>query len=101
MLCQLNNWIIQNVNTIPQNNVNFIVNNVTFQFVQAAYPLENILGTNLKRIFLKNFGPKKKFWKRLQDIENSIFPKYEEAASNIQIQKADCVDSRDNLLVAE
>ncbi|XP_078312494.1 uncharacterized protein LOC111132642 [Crassostrea virginica] len=27
--------------------------------------------------------------KKLQELENSIFPKYEEAASNIQIQKAD------------
>ncbi|XP_078311628.1 uncharacterized protein LOC144618799 [Crassostrea virginica] len=38
----------------------------------------------------EDFETKKEILKNdLQEIENSIFPKYEEAASNIQIQKAD------------
>ena len=49
MLCQLNNsyppWAIQNVQSTPQNNANFIVSIVTFQFVQAVFPLKNILDT--------------------------------------------------------
>nr|XP_022345423.1 uncharacterized protein LOC111137978 isoform X1 [Crassostrea virginica] len=46
----------------------------------SVFPIEQFLSTEAKKEIVK---------KDLQEIENSIFPKYEEVASNIQIQKAD------------
>lgn len=74
---------------IPEKYVKGFVRHVTFQYVNYVYPLLNIESTQ-KNDILFFFQNKRKMMKKdLKDFKKSIYSKYQDAASNIPVQRAD------------
>lgn len=77
-----------NVQHIPQSNVNFTVNNVTFLYVCSVFLLQNMNSTKKIDALINLERKKKALEKDLQELENIIYPEYQEIASIVSVQRA-------------
>lgn len=88
-----------NVNCM-KNDINYIANNVTFQFAPVVYHLVNIQDT-IHLVLLKRLIAKKNNLQRdLQEFEQSLLPKYQDIISSIKVQYEDLETKSKDLIRA-
>lgn len=75
-----------NVRHIPQKNVNITVKDVTFQSVMIVFPLKKHKNHCVVDVFNHLVSKKEALEIDLQELEEYIYPKYQEIVSNITVQ---------------